>query len=212
MTRFDKEIVATSARRFRRREAQGARCPRREGRRFALSRRAQRQGRQGRPARSQHAVLDRQIRLPRPRAGGARAGRAVHAGGVAAVPALRGVPVARALPHAFRHRPRRGAPDLRSAAAASPSASASRRAAACRRVERFMKAYFLVAKDVGDLTAIVCAELEARQAEAAARSRPRLRPLPAQARRRVRRSTTSSSTTTASTCSTRMRSSAIRST
>ena len=30
-------------------------------------------------------------------------------------------------------------------------------------VERFMKAYFLVAKDVGDLTAIVCAELEARQ-------------------------------------------------
>ena len=30
-------------------------------------------------------------------------------------------------------------------------------------VERFMKAYFRVAKDVGDLTAIVCAELEARQ-------------------------------------------------
>src|SRR3954471_12740345 len=30
-------------------------------------------------------------------------------------------------------------------------------------VERFMKSYFLVAKDVGDLTAIVCAELEARQ-------------------------------------------------
>lgn len=30
-------------------------------------------------------------------------------------------------------------------------------------VERFMKSYFLVAKDVGDLTAIVCAALEARQ-------------------------------------------------
>src|SRR3954468_19889472 len=30
-------------------------------------------------------------------------------------------------------------------------------------VERFMKSYFLVAKDVGDLTAIVCAELEAHQ-------------------------------------------------
>ena len=30
-------------------------------------------------------------------------------------------------------------------------------------VERFMKAYFLVAKDVGDLTAIVCVALEARQ-------------------------------------------------
>ncbi len=29
-------------------------------------------------------------------------------------------------------------------------------------VERFMKAYFLIAKDVGDLTAIVCAALEAR--------------------------------------------------
>ena len=29
-------------------------------------------------------------------------------------------------------------------------------------VERFMKRYFLIAKDVGDLTAIVCASLEAR--------------------------------------------------
>ncbi|QGM44570.1 [protein-PII] uridylyltransferase [Methylocystis heyeri] len=33
------------------------------------------------------------------------------------------------------------------------------------RVERFMKHYFLVAKDVGDLTAIVCAALEERQAK-----------------------------------------------
>ncbi|NIX75990.1 [protein-PII] uridylyltransferase [Microvirga terricola] len=32
-------------------------------------------------------------------------------------------------------------------------------------VERFMKTYFRIAKDVGDLTAIVCAELEARQAK-----------------------------------------------
>jgi [protein-PII] uridylyltransferase len=32
-------------------------------------------------------------------------------------------------------------------------------------VERFMKSYFLITKDVGDLTAIVCAELEARQAK-----------------------------------------------
>src|SRR5574337_1991985 len=32
-------------------------------------------------------------------------------------------------------------------------------------VERFMKHYFLVAKDVGDLTAIVCASLEARHAK-----------------------------------------------
>jgi len=34
-------------------------------------------------------------------------------------------------------------------------------------VERFMKHYFLIAKDVGDLTAIVCAELEDRQTKAA---------------------------------------------
>jgi [protein-PII] uridylyltransferase len=34
-------------------------------------------------------------------------------------------------------------------------------------VERFMKHYFLVAKDVGDLTAIVCAALEERQAKRA---------------------------------------------
>ena len=33
------------------------------------------------------------------------------------------------------------------------------------RVERFMKHYFLVAKDVGDLTAIVCSALEERQAK-----------------------------------------------
>ena len=35
-----------------------------------------------------------------------------------------------------------------------------------RDVERFMKHYFLIAKDVGDLTAIVCAELEDSQAKA----------------------------------------------
>jgi [protein-PII] uridylyltransferase len=34
-------------------------------------------------------------------------------------------------------------------------------------VERFMKRYFLIAKDVGDLTAIVCAALEARHAKPA---------------------------------------------
>src|SRR5215216_7454660 len=49
-------------------------------------------------------------------------------------------------------------------------------------VERFMKHYFLVAKDVGDLTAIVCSELEDRQAKPVpmlnrfvARLRPRTR-------------------------------------
>jgi [protein-PII] uridylyltransferase len=46
-------------------------------------------------------------------------------------------------------------------------------------VERFMKHYFLVAKDVGDLTAIVCAALEDRQAKPApvlTRVMARLRP------------------------------------
>jgi [protein-PII] uridylyltransferase len=37
-----------------------------------------------------------------------------------------------------------------------------------RDVERFMKHYFLIAKDVGDLTAILCAGLEERQAKPAA--------------------------------------------
>src|SRR5712671_4254621 len=46
-------------------------------------------------------------------------------------------------------------------------------------VERFMKHYFLVAKDVGDLTAILCAKLEASQAKPApvlSRMMARLRP------------------------------------
>src|SRR5215475_9150618 len=54
--------------------------------------------------------------------------------------------------------------------------------AGMRDVERFMKHYFLVAKNVGDLTAILCAKLEARQAKSAptldhvmARLRPRRR-------------------------------------
>src|SRR5919198_5538247 len=51
-----------------------------------------------------------------------------------------------------------------------------------REVERFMKHYFLIAKDVGDLTAILCAKLENSQAKAMpvlsrmmARFRPRAR-------------------------------------
>jgi [protein-PII] uridylyltransferase len=51
-------------------------------------------------------------------------------------------------------------------------------------VERFMKHYFLVAKDVGDLTAILCADLEARQAKPApVLSRVMARLRPARARR-----------------------------
>jgi [protein-PII] uridylyltransferase len=50
-----------------------------------------------------------------------------------------------------------------------------------RHVERFMKHYFLVAKDVGDLTRILCASLEARQVKDApplSRLFGRLRPKP----------------------------------
>src|SRR5215471_12369815 len=53
-------------------------------------------------------------------------------------------------------------------------------------VERFMKHYFLVAKDVGDLTAILCAKLEDQQAKPApvlSRFMARLRP--STSRRRV---------------------------
>src|SRR6267143_6586511 len=52
-----------------------------------------------------------------------------------------------------------------------------------RDVERFMKHYFLVAKDVGDLTAIMCSELEARQAK----DMPMLNRLVARLRPRPRR-------------------------
>jgi [protein-PII] uridylyltransferase len=54
-----------------------------------------------------------------------------------------------------------------------------------RDVERFMKHYFLMAKDVGDLTAILCAELEARQAKGVAM----LNRVVARFRRRPRRVT-----------------------
>jgi [protein-PII] uridylyltransferase len=52
-----------------------------------------------------------------------------------------------------------------------------------RAVERFMKHYFLVAKDVGDLTAILCAALESRQAK----SVPMLNRVVARFRHRGRR-------------------------
>ena len=62
-----------------------------------------------------------------------------------------------------------------------------------RDVERFMKHYFLIAKDVGDLTAILCAKLEDSQAKAMpvlsrvmAKFRPRAR-RSAQRERRFRR-------------------------
>ena len=67
MTRFDKDVVQGTGAGVRRRQARRARGAPPPRRPVALSGRAQRQGRQGRLARSAHAVLDRQIRLSRAR-------------------------------------------------------------------------------------------------------------------------------------------------
>ncbi len=56
-------------------------------------------------------------------------------------------------------------------------------------VERFMRHYFLVAKDVGELTAILCSSLEMQQFAAAPRVQQYLNPLNWTTRRRVRRMT-----------------------
>ena len=80
-----------------------------------------------------------------------------------------------------------------------------------RDVERFMKHYFLIAKDVGDLTAILCAKLEDSQAKpmpVLSRMMARFRP---RTRQHWSRPTISSSTTTASTWPTRPLSAATRS-
>ncbi|MGE3709100.1 MAG: [protein-PII] uridylyltransferase [Hyphomicrobiaceae bacterium] len=58
-----------------------------------------------------------------------------------------------------------------------------------RPVERFMKHYFLVAKDVGDLTGILCATLEMQQLMQAPRLDKFLNPLTWTTRRQVRRRT-----------------------
>ena len=58
-----------------------------------------------------------------------------------------------------------------------------------RAVERFMRHYFLIAKDVGELTAILCANLEIQQLAAAPRLPRLLNPLNWATRREVRRTT-----------------------
>ena len=55
-----------------------------------------------------------------------------------------------------------------------------------RAVERFMKHYFLIAKDVGDLTTILCAALEMQQLKASPDLGRLLRPLTWKARRQIR--------------------------
>lgn len=56
-------------------------------------------------------------------------------------------------------------------------------------VERFMRHYFLVAKDVGELTAILCAYLEMQQLAATPTLQDLINPLNWTTRRRVRRTT-----------------------
>ncbi len=58
-----------------------------------------------------------------------------------------------------------------------------------RAVERFMKHYFLVAKDVGDLTAILCSSLEIRQLKTSPTLSALLNPGSWRTRRRLRRTT-----------------------
>ena len=58
--------------------------------------------------------------------------------------------------------------------------------AGLRAVERFMKHYFLVAKDVGDLTTILCSDLEMEQHKASPSLAQLLNPLSWRARRRIR--------------------------
>ena len=58
-----------------------------------------------------------------------------------------------------------------------------------RGVERFMKHYFLVAKDVGDLTTILCSALEIQQLKSAPRLNNLLNPVSWATRRRIRRTT-----------------------
>ena len=107
--------------------------------------------------------------------------------------------------------PRSGCRSTSSARSRCGSATPSTRA--MQDVERFMKHYFLIAKDVGDLTAILCAALEDRQAKPVPMlGRMMARFGRASAGARCRTSTTSSSTTTASTSPSRTSSSAIRST
>jgi [protein-PII] uridylyltransferase len=58
-----------------------------------------------------------------------------------------------------------------------------------RAVERFMKHYFLVAKDVGDLTTILCGALEMQQLKSAPHYKRLLNPLNWKTRREVRQRT-----------------------
>ena len=153
--------------RVRRRQAQGARRPRRQGRRLALPRRAERQGRQGRAC----ATSTRCSGSPNTSTGCASREELVEAG-LFTPEELQLFErceefLWRVRCHMhFVDRPGRGAPDLRRCSASiAERIGYARRGGAVRRRALHEGAISCVAKDVGDLTAIVCAELEARQAK-----------------------------------------------
>ncbi len=134
VTRFDKEVVRNTAAEF-----VNAKLAEREERvpplrSVALSGRAERQGRQRRPARSAYAVLDRQIRLSRARAGRTDQRGVFDKQEYQRFPPLRGFPLVGALPHALPHRPRRGTAVVRHSARYRATARLHRtsRAAGCR--------------------------------------------------------------------------------
>ena len=118
-------------RRIRRRQARRARGAPPPRRPVALPGRAQRQGRQGRPARPAHALLDREIRLPRAGARGADRARRLRPARIHALPPLRRLPVGGPLPHALRHRARRGTAVVRHPARDRGAARLHRASRAC---------------------------------------------------------------------------------
>ncbi len=183
--RRQERYLSPPGERLRRGQARRARCPPPAHRRQPLSARAQRQGGQGRPARSadpglarrgfsttpstlddlvQHDVLTPQRRC-------------------SSFLARAALPLGRALPSALSDRPRRGAADLRPAARDRAGAWAIATGHGSSSVERFMKRYYLVAKEVGTLTRIVCAALEEQHQAQAALRPAALRPRPAADRR-----------------------------
>ena len=120
-------------RRIRPGQARRARRAPRQGRRKPLSRRAQHQGRQGRPARPADAVLDRQVFLPRQeRRGTGRQGR-LHARRIQPVPARPRISCGRCAATCISSpaRPRSGC--ISTSSARSPSGSAIPAIPACRR-------------------------------------------------------------------------------
>ena len=165
MARFDKEVVKDTGAEFIAGQARRARRAPRQGRRHALSGRAERQGRQGRPARPADAVLDRQVFLPR-----AHAPRSWSSRASSRAPNIDQFRKAEDFLWAVRchlhfltgkaeerlHFDVQREIAERLGYTSHPGLSA---------VERFMKHYFLVAKDVGDLTRIFCAALEEEQAK-----------------------------------------------